>query len=95
MVSQWVASTYGLTYSFVSRSNQESINTALDSGKVCIMSITANGIYTGSGHFIMCVGRNGGNYYVLDSAGVYTIDQAYLFNQVFSDVNQGVFVLGN
>ena len=92
--TQAIATKYGLTYEFINRSNKAAIDAALDSGKVCIFSINANGIYTGGGHFIMCNGRAGDQYYVLESGKYYTTDQGYSYNQVFSAGSQGVFVLG-
>lgn len=86
---------YGLTYSKVTN-NQESINNALDAGNVVIFSISNNGIYTGGGHFIMCVGRDGDNYYVLESSTCYTTDRAYTYNQVFETVKYDrIISLGN
>ena len=92
--AQAVATKYGLTYEFINRNDKSAIDAALDSGKVCIFSIYANGIYTGGGHFIMCNGREGDQYYVLESGRYYTTDQGYSYNQVFSAGSQGVFVLG-
>lgn len=89
-----VAEKYGLTYEHISRENQSAVNKALDSGKCLIFSIKANGIYTGNGHFIMCVGREGTSYYVLESGHYYNTDKPYAFGQVFSNGVQGVFVLG-
>ncbi len=89
-----IAKKYGLTYEVIDRNNKAAIDAALDSGKVCIFSINANGIYTGGGHFIMCNGREGDQYYVLESGRFYTTDQGYSYNQVFSAGSQGVFVLG-
>lgn len=92
--AQMVANKYGLSYEFVNRSDKTSIDRALDSGKVCIFSIKANGIYRGGGHFIMCSGRDDKGYYVLESGRFYETGRPYLFNQVFSPGNQGVFILG-
>lgn len=92
--AQAVANKYGLTYERISRSDRTSINAALDAGKCCIFSINGNGIYIGAGHFIMCNGREGDQYYVLESGHYYQTDVGYTFNQVFSAGNQGVFVLG-
>lgn len=92
--AQAIAQRYGLTYEFIGRSDKVAIDAALDSGKICIFSINANGIYTGGGHFIMCNGREGDQYYVLESGKFYTTDQGYTYNQVFSPGSQGVFVLG-
>lgn len=92
--AQSIATKYGLTYSQISRRDKTSIDKALDEGKCLIFSIKANGIYTGSGHFIMCYGRNGDKYYVLESASYYTPDHGYSFNQVFTPGTQGVFILG-
>lgn len=92
--AQAVANKYGLTYSQISRSNKAAIDQALDEGKCLIFSIKANGIYTGNGHFIMCYGRNQDNYFVLESGRYYVQDRGYAFNQVFTQGNQGVFVLG-
>lgn len=89
-----VAQKYGLTYDKISRSNKASVDAALDQGKVLIFSIKPNGIYTGGGHFIACVGRDASGYYVLESGRYYTTDRPYAFHQVFSPGNQGVFVLG-
>ena len=92
--AQMVANKYGLSYEFVNRSDKTSIDRALDSGKVCIFSIKANGIYRGGGHFIMCSGRDDKGYYVLESGRFYETGRPYSFNQVFSPGSQGVFVLG-
>ena len=92
--AQAVANKYGLTYEKISRSDRSSINAALDAGKCCIFSINGNGIYIGAGHFIMCNGREGDQYYVLESGHYYQTDVGYTFNQVFSPGKQGVFVLG-
>lgn len=89
-----IATKYGLTYEYIDRSNKTKIDAALDAGKVLIFSIKANGIYTGDGHFIMCVGRQDNNYYVLESGRYYQTDKPYTFNQVFSRGNQGIFALG-
>lgn len=89
-----IAGMYGLTYQHINRTDKTAIDNALDSGKVCIFSIVANGIYTGGGHFIMCYGREGDNYYVIESGRYYQTDTPYAFNKVFSPGNQGVFVLG-
>ena len=89
-----VAERYGLTYEKVNRTNKAAIDKALDEGKVCIFSITNNGIYTGNGHFIMCNGREGDKYYVLESGSYYQTDRGYTYNQVFSAGSQGVFILG-
>lgn len=89
-----IAKKYGLTYQLIDRNNKSAINHALDAGKVCIFSIDANGIYTGGGHFIMCNGRSGDQYYVLESGHYYETDKGYTYNQVFSPGVQGVFVLG-
>lgn len=96
LASQKVASKYGLTYEHIDRTNKSKINQALDQGKCLIFSIRANGIYTGNGHFIMCPGRVGDKYYVLESSGFnyYKTNQAYSFNQVFTPGVSGVFVLG-
>ena len=88
-----VASEYGLKYEFINRTNKTAIDAALDTGKVCIFSIDANGIYTGGGHFIMCNGRDQSGYYVLESGRYYETDRPYSYNQVFSPGVQGVFVL--
>ena len=92
--AQQVANKYGLTYSFISRTDVNAINTALDAGKCLIFSIKANGIYTGSGHFIMCYGREGSEYFVIESGSFYQTDRGYSFNQVFTRGSQGVFVIG-
>ncbi len=92
--SQAIAKKYGLTYEWIDRYDKANIDAALDAGKCCIFSIDANGIYTGGGHFIMCNGREGDQYYVLESASYYAMDQGYRYNQVFSKGVQGVFVLG-
>lgn len=89
-----IAKKYGLTYQLIDRNNKNAINHALDAGKVCIFSIDANGIYTGGGHFIMCNGRSGDQYYVLESGHYYETNKGYTYNQVFSPGVQGVFVLG-
>ncbi len=92
--AQKVAAKYGLSYEFINRSNKAKIDAALDQGKVLIFSIKANGIYTGDGHFIMCVGRQGDKYYVLESGHYYDTDRPYAFNQVFTYGSQGIFALG-
>lgn len=94
--AQVIAKKYGLTYEYIDRSKQDKVNEALDSGKCLIFSIRANGIYTGEGHFIMCHGRSGDNYYVLDSASreYYKTNQPYKYNQVFTIGSQGIFALG-
>lgn len=89
-----IAQRYGLTYEVIDRRDKPAIDAALDAGKICIFSIYANGIYTGGGHFIMCNGREGDQYYVLESGRFYTTDQGYSYDQVFSSGSQGVFVLG-
>ena len=92
--SKAVASRYGLTFQSINRNDKTAINAALDAGKCLIFSIKSNGIYTGDGHYIMCYGRNGDKYYVLESANYYIPDRAYEFDEVFTDGSQGIFVLG-
>lgn len=90
-----VCNHYGLKWTTVNRSNKSAIDAYLKKGCVIYHSINANGIYTGDGHFILCVGTNGnGGYYVQESAHYYQSDKAYTFNQVFSAGNQGPFVIG-
>ena len=92
--SKAVASKYGLTLQKISRNDKTSIDAALDAGKCLIFSIKSNGIYTGDGHYIMCYGREGDKYYVLESANYYIPDRAYEFDKVFTNGSQGIFVLG-
>lgn len=92
--AQAVANKYGLTYQYINRSDKASIDAALDAGKCLIFSIKSNGIYTGGGHFIMCYGREGDNYYVIESGRYYITDRGYSFNQVFTAGSQGIFALG-
>ncbi len=89
-----VAQKYNLTYEHINRTDKAAIDAALDSNKVLIFSITRNGIYTGDGHFIMCNGRSGDSYYVLESGHYYETDKPYAFNQVFTAGVQGVFAIG-
>lgn len=84
---------YDLKYTTVSRSNKEKINEWLDKGAVIMMSINANGIYTGGGHYILCTGRDSDGYYVMESGHYYKTDKAYSFNKVFSSGSQGPFVI--
>lgn len=90
-----VCNHYGLKWTTVSRTNKSAIDSYLKRGCVIYHSIDANGIYTGGGHFIMCVGTDGkGGYYVQESAHYYQTDKAYTFSQVFSPGVQGPFVIG-
>lgn len=90
-----VCNHYGLKWTTVSRTNKSAIDNYLKRGCVIYHSIDANGIYTGDGHFILCVGTNGnGGYYVQESAHYYQSDKPYTFNQVFSPGVQGPFVIG-
>lgn len=92
--SKLVADKYGLTYDFISRSDKEKIDAALDQGKCLIFSINYNGIYTGEGHFIMCYKRDQKGYYVLESGKYYDESKPYAFSQVFTPGTQGIFALG-
>lgn len=94
-----IVSTYGLSYTTISRTDRDAINSALDSGKLLLFSFyhADNPLTkkTSGGHWIMCVGRSGDNYYVLESASYYKTDQAYDFDEVFIDGVQGIYVLSN
>lgn len=89
-----VANKYNLACNWIDRNDKTNIDNALDSGKLLIFSIGANGIYTGQGHYIMCYGRDKDNYYVIESAMYYETDRPYTYNQVFSPGNVGVYALG-
>lgn len=88
-----VCKKYNLNYKSISRSNKTTIDSWLDKGGLIIMTINANGIYTGGGHYIMCTGRDSDGYYVMESGSYYKTDKAYKFNQVFTSGNQGPFVI--
>lgn len=90
----------GITYGEVVDSNGEKakkINDALDAGKCLVFSVGYNGIYKGDGHYILCYGRDENGYYILDSSPreYYTPDKPYEFGEVFNNLHQGIFVLGN
>lgn len=90
---KYVCQKYSLKYTTVSRSNKKKIDSYLSRGAVILMSIKANGIYTGGGHYILCVGKDSAGYYVLESGRFYETDKPYKFSQVFSLGNQGPFVI--
>lgn len=87
-----VCKEYGLKWKEIGR-NKSEVDPWLENGAVIMMSIKANGIYTGGGHYILCTGKDSDGYYVQESGRFYKTDKAYKFSQVFSPGNQGPFVI--
>ena len=89
-----IADKYGLIVNTIGKNDKATINAMLDQGKCLIFSVGSNGVYTGDGHYIICYGREGDKYYVIDSIPVYQMDVLYDYNKVFKNIHQGIFAIG-
>ena len=87
-----VAEKYGLSIQVVHKSNQSAIDEALDQGKVCMFSVSSNGIYTGAGHYILCYKRDGQGYYIVESGHYYDSDKPYSYDYAMGSSNNSGMV---
>lgn len=87
-----IAQKYGLTIEVVNKDNKSKIDAALDQGKVCMFSVSSNGVYTGAGHYILCYRRDNKGYYIVESGRFYDPSKPYSYEKTMGSSNNGGMV---
>ncbi len=86
-LAEKVAQKYGVSQDYLAL-DEAKIKQAIADKKLIWFSTGANGIYTGEGHYMLCYGGDGTNYYCMESSIYYEVDKDYTFDEVFSGLHQ-------
>lgn len=85
-LAEKLAQKYGVNQELLGL-DKEKIKQAISEKKLIWFSTGYNGIYTGSGHYMLCYGSDGDKYYCMESSNYYQVDKEYTFEEIFSGLH--------
>lgn len=86
VLAEKLAQKYGVNQELLGL-DKKKVKKAIEEKKLIWFSTGYNGIYTGSGHYMLCYGSDGDKYYCMESGNYYTIDKEYTFEEVFGGLH--------